>query len=79
MSILLLVSSAFVVVIGLVAVACVFCLSVLLSFAYVPHVEWSDEDTQPGNPPLLIVLNHIWHDVFWLDLENPSDEFGLVV
>ena len=73
MSILLLVSSAFVAVVGLVAVACVFCLSVLLSLAYVLHVEWSDEDTQPGNPPLLVVLNHGWYDVFWLDLENPSD------
>ena len=63
-----LLSSALVAVIGLVAVACVYCLSVLASLAPVLHGEWTDEDAQPGNPPLLVVVSHGWHDIFWLNL-----------
>ena len=66
-------------VIGLVAVACVYCLSVLASLAPILHGKWTDEDAQPGNPPLLVVVSHGWYDIFWLNLENSSDKLGLVV
>ena len=55
-------------VVSLVAVACVTCLSGLAAIAPVLHGEWTDKDAQPVNPPLLVVVSHGWHDIFWLNL-----------